>query len=108
MQAALPDLRPTEVSVAMIPVTAAKAKSVGGSGDPGGGAAPVIMGGCDTVEMIGVKLCKESKGNFRNILISIGFFAAVLAGMAVVAVLRAMRYRKDLTRLTAQVAQLKR
>ena len=32
----------------------------------------------------------------------------VLAGLAVVSVLRALRYRKDLTRLTAQVAQLKK
>ena len=34
--------------------------------------------------------------------------AALLAGLVILSVLKAMRYRKDLTRLTAQVAQIRK
>ena len=76
----------------------------------GGGMAMAAMGenACKKVRVLGIDVCAAAKKSLiTGIIIAIAT-AGLLSGMAVIAVLRAMRYRKDLTRLTAQVAQLRR
>lgn len=104
VQATLPELRSTEVSVQLIPQNDA----VGGGGGGATSGGPSSVGGCETTSTLGVQMCITSKSRFINLLLGTLVMAVVLAGLTVVSVLRALRYRKDLTRLTAQVAQLKK
>lgn len=110
VQAALPELRSTEVSVQMIPM----GKLMNGAmaaGEPlDGGAPPAAMlaNACEKARVIGIDVCSDHRKKLLNSLLGVVVVALVLSTMSVVAVLRALRYRKDLTRLTAQVAQLKR
>jgi type III secretory pathway lipoprotein EscJ len=106
VQASLPELRSTEVSVQLI-ATGTKEASPGNTLDA---ASPELLASgnaCEKVRVIGIDVCNGHQGRLRNSLIGVVVVAGLLAGMVVLSVLRALRYRKDLTRLTAQVAQLK-
>lgn len=104
VQAKLPELRTVGVNVLLLPAkegTPMAAPGVNGSGS----IAPVIdpTKGCVEKErVIGIEVCKGDRRKVINLVIIAGIVAALLAALAVVAVLRAMSYRKDLTRLTAQ------
>ncbi len=57
--------------------------------------------------MIGIDVCKGERTKVHTMLVLAVATAGILAGMVIFAVLRAMRYRKDLTRLTAQFEKVK-
>ena len=100
VQARIPKIKAAEVHVAMLPTKPDSDMS-------GGGAAsgPIIDPGigCQKKErVLNIDVCEGNKRKVVNIIIGAVVVAGLLAGMAVIAVLRAMRYRKDLTRLTAQ------
>lgn len=104
VQAALPELKSAEVSVNMFPAETASGKSTGAAG------VPMIdpMKGCmekDTI--IGIEVCTGSKKRVFNLMLGTAAVAFILSGFVIFAVLRAMRYRKDLTRLTAQFQNVK-
>lgn len=105
IQASLPELRSSEVSVQLIATGERMASAASAAGD----AAGAVLGAnaCEKVRVIGIDVCNGHQGRLRNSLIGVVVVAGLLAGMVVLSVLRALRYRKDLTRLTAQVAQLK-
>jgi|GEM_PF-2735150 type III secretion system YscJ/HrcJ family lipoprotein len=105
VQAALPELRSTEVAVQLVPVS--ERAMAGGGGTSGATGAP-LQNACEKTKSLGVDVCIGSEKSLRNMIVGAVIVAFVLAGLAVVSVLRALRYRKDLTRLTAQVAQLKK
>ncbi len=106
--AKLPEIKSGEVSVLLLPQGAA---SAGGGGGAGASAGPVIdpSKGClERETVIGIDVCVGNRRKVVNLVMTAVIVAGLLAGMAVVAVLRAMRYRKDLTRLTAQFQNVKK
>jgi type III secretion system YscJ/HrcJ family lipoprotein len=113
VQASLPELKSAEVSVLMTPWK--PTERIGGlnavaAANDGGQVAAVSMGdnACKKARVLGIDVCAAAKKSLiTGIIIAIAT-AGLLSGMAVIAVLRAMRYRKDLHTLTAQVAQLRR
>lgn len=105
VQAKLPELRSASVNVLLIP--SKDGRGGGGASDGAVGATPSAMvdpsRGCvDKERVIGIDVCKGNKGKVLRLVIVAGIVAIVLALLVVLAVLRAMGYRKDLTRLTAQ------
>lgn len=102
VQAKLPELRSVGVNVLLIP----SKEGVASNGDGvKAGVAPMIdpAKGCPEKErVIGIEVCQGSRKKIINLVIASVIVAGLLAALAVVAVLRAMSYRKDLTRLTAQ------
>ena len=103
VQAALPEMKSAEVSVQMIPMTKASAALVGGDGAVGG-----VVNGCENQKVIGIDVCSHHRNKLINAMFVVITMAALLAGLVILSVLRALRYRKDLTRLTAQVAQIRK
>jgi len=110
VQASLPELKSTEVAVQLIPQRGGKGlmATSGASADPSAPAAAIPTNGCEREMVVGIDLCVGQKKKLINGIIVFTVIASVLSVMAVVAVLRALRYRKDLTRLTQQVAQIRR
>ena len=115
VQAKLPDLRSTEVSVQL--VRNRTGASAGASAGINGGSAADLAGvgqtfdpsqACEKETVIGIVVCKGNRKKIINMVLVAVIVAGLLAGLAVVAVLRAMRYRKDLTRLTAQFQQVRK
>jgi type III secretion system YscJ/HrcJ family lipoprotein len=106
VQAGLPELRSAEVSVQLIPMGSRMMSGNGSS--PSGVAMPALANGCEKVKVMGLDICTHHQKRLFNGLISVVVVVGIAAVMAVLAVLRALRYRRDLTRLTAQVAQLKK
>ncbi len=107
VQAALPEIKSSEVAVNLVPD---EIFGAGGNRGPGTTGVPMIdpMKGCmekDTV--IGIEVCAGSKKRVINMMIGTVAVAGVLSAFVIFAVLRAMRYRKDLTRLTAQFQNVK-
>jgi type III secretory pathway lipoprotein EscJ len=107
VQAALPEMTSKEVAVQLVPSKEGSSKRAAGPGETGGGA-PIGANACEKDKMLGVELCAESRPKFLNILIAAAGIAALLAAATVMMTLRSMKYRSDLTRLTAQVAQLRK
>lgn len=107
VQASLPELRSSEVSVQLIATSERMGAVAGAAGAVGDAAAALGTNACEKVRVIGIDVCNGHQARLRYILIGVVVVAGMLAGMVVLSVLRALRYRKDLTRLTAQVAQLK-
>ncbi len=106
VQARLPQIKPEEVNVLLLPSGEA---SQGGpslaSADGTGASAFAAMGteGCLQKErVIGIEVCAGNKKRIVHLMVGAALIAGLLSTMVVIAVLRAMRYRKDLTRLTAQ------
>lgn len=102
VQAKLPELRSVGVNVLLIP---SKEGAASKNGDGTVGVAPMIDPGKGCVEkerVVGIEVCKGNKRKVINLMVIAIIVAGLLAALAVVAVLRAMSYRKDLTRLTAQ------
>ncbi|MCC7384468.1 MAG: hypothetical protein IT384_21655 [Deltaproteobacteria bacterium] len=106
VQAGLEELKPNEVSVNMIPAVEAAATT--GNGATAGGTAPLSANACEKTSMIGIDVCADHKKRMLNMLVIVLVSGAVLASSVVFSVLRAMKYRRDLTRLTAQVAQIRK
>jgi type III secretory pathway lipoprotein EscJ len=103
VQAALPEIKSTEVSVNMFP-------SGNIHGGKSGMPAPQInpeKGCIERERVIGIDVCAGNKTKVQNLMLGAVVLAGVLSAMVIFAVLRAMRYRKDLTRLTAQFEKVK-
>lgn len=109
VQAALPEMRSTEVVVKMVATEKVSAPGAAASGATGAvDPAASFVNGCEKERVLGIEVCLGYKKKLLNSLWGAVLLAFVLSGMVLISVLRAMRYRKDLTRLTAQVAQLKK
>lgn len=109
VQAALPELRSTEVVVKMVATEKVTAGGAAGTaGTPVTDPSASFVNGCEKERVLGIEVCLGYKKKLLNSLWGAVLLAFVLSGMVLISVLRAMRYRKDLTRLTAQVAQLKK
>ena len=111
VQAKLPDLRSSEVSVQLVRRRGALKSGANGaraSDLAGMGQAFDPTRACEKESVIGIVVCKGNRKKIINIVLVAVIVAGLLAGLAVVAVLRAMRYRKDLTRLTAQFQQVRK
>lgn len=103
-QAALPEMKATEVSVLLIPYKSSDKVVMGEAGSDGKPMmAMVPENGCEKDRVVGIEICTGSKQKMINMIIVVIVLAGMLSGMAVIAVFRALRYRKDLTRLTAQL-----
>jgi type III secretory pathway lipoprotein EscJ len=63
---------------------------------------------CPRTTMLGINLCAESKSAFLDLMLGVMALSALLATATVIVSLRAMRYSRDLTRLTAQMEKLKK
>ncbi|MBI2373404.1 MAG: hypothetical protein HYV07_05340 [Deltaproteobacteria bacterium] len=100
VQSSLPALKRSDVTVHMMPKVSARRAVTNPDGTPG--ALMPAGSGCEPTSFLNVEVCVSSKGKLRNLIFGSVVFSFVIAGLAVVATLRAMRYRKDLTRLTAQ------
>lgn len=107
VQARLPLIKSNEVHALLLP---SEMGAPSGGGDMKS-AAPIIDPGigCQKKErVLNIDVCDGNKRKVINIIIGAVIVAGLLAGMAVIAVLRAMRYRKDLTRLTAQFERVRK
>jgi type III secretory pathway lipoprotein EscJ len=102
--ARIPQIKASEVSVVMLP------SELSMDGGPKSSAPIIDPGiGCQKKErVLNIDVCEGNKRKVINIIIGAVIVAGLLAGMAVIAVLRAMRYRKDLTRLTAQFERVRK
>jgi type III secretory pathway lipoprotein EscJ len=60
---------------------------------------------CIKANVLGLLICAEHRGRLANAVLAGMIISGLLAGLTVLATLRALRYRKDLTKLTAQVAK---
>ncbi|MEE2900919.1 MAG: hypothetical protein VYC39_01255 [Myxococcota bacterium] len=103
VQAALPEMKSAEVSVQMIPVT-----SIGSTPSADGSGGTAVINGCENRKVIGIDVCSHHQSKLVNAMLLMVTLAALLAGLVILSVLKAMRYRKDLTRLTKQVAQIRK
>ncbi len=103
VQAALPEMKSAEVSVQMIPVT-----SIGSAASADGSGGSAVINGCENRKVIGIDVCSHHQSKLVNAMLLMVTLAALLAGLVILSVLKAMRYRKDLTRLTKQVAQIRK
>ena len=107
VQAKLPEMRTREVNVLLLP----------SSGDVGGDSSTAEAGlaipidpavGCAERErVLGIDICKGEGTKILNWLIVVMSVSGIMAGLAVISVLRALRYRRDLTRLTAEYRQVR-
>lgn len=109
VQAALPEIKSGEVSVNMFPRSAGAGAALAQGGAAGGGVPMVdpTKGCLEKETVIGIDVCKGGRSKVQTMLIGAIAVAGLLSGMVIFAVLRAMRYRKDLTRLTAQFEKVK-
>ncbi|MCB9655408.1 MAG: hypothetical protein H6729_14910 [Deltaproteobacteria bacterium] len=110
VQARLPEMRGNEVSVLLVPtVETMAADGQGGTAAAGLGGAPLLNPdrACEKSRVIGIEVCEGNGRKVLNVIVGAVIVAGILAAMAIFAVLRAMRYRKDLTRLTAQFERVK-
>lgn len=105
VQAKLPEMKSSEVNVTLIPV----GDPPPGGGDGGEDGTPAMAAmidpavGCPTKEsVLGIEVCQGQGRKVLNWVVGAFVVSGVMAVLAVVSVLRALRYRKDLTRLTAQ------
>ena len=106
VQARLPKIKSTEVHALLLPSENAEMGSASSKSSM-----PIIDPGigCQKKErVLNIDVCEGNKRKVINIIIGAVIVAGLLAGMAVIAVLRAMRYRKDLTRLTAQFERVRK
>ena len=63
--------------------------------------------GCEPESLLfGISVCQGSAKGLLNLVLVAAVAAGLLAGLAIIAVLRAMRYRRDLTRLTAELGHV--
>lgn len=107
VQAKLPDLRTAEVTVLLVPTGSRRSQQAGVDGDPGAlaaGGLPIDpeLGCAEKESIFGVEVCRGNRVKLLNLMLGAGAVAAITALLAVIASLKAMRYRKDLTLLTAQ------
>ncbi len=63
---------------------------------------------CEKDQVLGLEICVGNRRRFYNMVLGAGVVAMVLAGLLIFMVLRAMQYRRDLTRLTAQFERVKK
>lgn len=83
--ARLPRVKPEEVHVAFEPMSAA----------------PVVAGACSrTRNVAGITVCAGQEPKLIKLLLAAAILAGLVAGLAIIAVLRALRYRRELTAAT--------
>ena len=64
--------------------------------------------GCPTKEkVLGIEVCQGQRRKVLNWIIGSITLSGIMAAVAVVSVLRLLRYRREFTRLTAQFQQLR-
>lgn len=108
VQAKLPELKSVEVNVLLIPSDeGGRGGGENGGTDGEGGSLAVAaidpaIGCVERERVLGIDVCKGERTKVFNWIIGAVTMAGIMAGLAVVSVLRALRYRRDLTRLTAQ------
>ena len=114
VQAKLPEMKSSEVNVLLMPGSG-DGPLAGGSapnGDDGEfAAAPEIdpaLGCVEKEAILGIEVCAGETKKVLNWIIVAVMVSGIMAGLAVLAVLRALRYRRDLTRLTAQFQQVRK
>ena len=106
VQAKLPELRSAGVSVLLIPSDRDDlGASEAGNGVARGSTIGQTAGCAQKERVLSIEVCRGNRQKIIQMVLIAGIIAALLAALSVVAVLRAMRYRKDLTRLTAQFQQ---
>lgn len=106
VQGALPEIKSTEISVNMFPTGGAHE----GGGKEGGAATPIVdpAKGClERERVIGIDVCAGNKSKVQNLMLGSVVIAGLGSAMIIFITLRAMRYRKELTRLTAQFEKVK-
>jgi type III secretory pathway lipoprotein EscJ len=107
VQAALPEIKSNEVAVNMF----VAGNIHGDKAGVGGGAALQInpeKGCVERERVIGIDVCSGNKSKVQQYMLYSVMSAGLLSGLVVISVLRAMKYRKDLTRLTAQFEKVKK
>lgn len=102
------DLEAASVTVLMLPAVDVTPQAAGPDGSPDGTAPMLSANACEKERIIGIDVCSQAKKRFYNTLWGSVMVAFVLSALVVISVLRAMSYRRDLTRLTAQVQQLRK
>ncbi len=106
VQAKLPEMKSPEVNVLLLPASPDKvAAAAGGEETPVAAPIDPAVGCAKKERVLGIDVCQGEKKKVLNGLVGSVVVAFLLAGLSVVAILRAMKYRKDLTRLTAQFQQ---
>lgn len=113
VQAKLPEMKSSEVNVLLLPSDEGMAQASPIDGEDGGMAmaASAIdpeVGCVERERVLGIDVCKGERTKVFNWIIGAVVLSGVMAVLAVVSVLRAFRYRRDLTRLTAQFQQVGR
>lgn len=110
VQAKLPEMKSSEVNVLLLPGGDPMAGGGSELAENGAGPAPPPIDpsvGCPEKELVlGIEVCRGQRKKVLNYMIGAVVISGIMAGLAVVAILRALRYRRDLTRLTAQFRQL--
>lgn len=108
VQAKLPEMKSSEVNVLLI--SNEDALRVAGMNGKSAEQPAVVIDpdiGCVEREVVlGIQVCAGERKKLFGWFIGAFVIAGVMAALAVVSVLRALRYRKDLTRLTAQFRQV--
>lgn len=109
VQAKFEGIRSEEVSVLLMPNKVAAPAGAGAGGTAGAGRIIDPAKGCEVKELIlGIEVCAGNKKKIINIVVMAVIVAGVFAGLAVVGVLRALHYRKEYTKLTAQFPGVKK
>ncbi|MEO1234467.1 MAG: hypothetical protein AAFZ18_36800 [Myxococcota bacterium] len=110
VQAKLPEMKSREVNVLLLPSGGEKPSSAGdGSSGTAVAAATIDPAlGCPTKEQVlGIEVCQGQRRKVLNWIIGSITLSGIMAAVAVVSVLRLLRYRREFTRLTAQFQQLR-
>lgn len=110
VQAKLPEITSKDVNVLLLPSTMAEGmEAMAGDVTALGGTTgldPAIA--CEKDRVLGLEICIGNRKRFYNMVLGAGVVAMVLAALLIFMVLRAMQYRRDLTRLTAQFERVKK
>ena len=93
--AAASGIKPPEVDVKLIPMEF-------GAEPPSDRRPSIDSALCRKEQVVGMMVCEGARSDVVRLILGVLTISGVLAAMAMIAVLRALRYRKDLTRLTAE------
>lgn len=105
VQAKLPEMKSSEVNVLLLPAGDPIPGASEGEGEGGVAMAAMIdpaIGCAERESVLGIDVCKGERRKVLNWVVGAFVLSGLMAALAVVSVLRALRYRRDLTRLTAQ------
>lgn len=112
VQAKLAEVKSNEVNVLLLPhgegFKAPSGESPNGNGGLASAAIDPAVGCPQKERALGIEVCRGERTKVFNWIIGSISLSGVMAALAVVSVLRALRYRRDLTRLTAQFQNVRR